>query len=128
MPTEHLANFSAEQPQFATTSDLPTATTSGDEAVLDKIKEYLMNENEVKKLNATAAPNQNSQPMQQGDQSSAQYGFVSQSYKKDGEQADSHEDYKQQVYEDLASPPPAVRFEQYMPINKRIIKTTRTKR
>ncbi|KAI6174862.1 PWWP domain-containing protein [Aphelenchoides bicaudatus] len=127
MPTEHLANFSAAQSHFDAAPNMPTVTTSADEAVLDQIKEYLLDNNEKKPEDAAAA-SQSSQPIQTTDQASAQYGFISQNYatKKEGEQVEP-ENYKQEVYGDLASPPPAVRFEQYMPINKRIIKTTRTK-
>lgn len=125
LPAEQLATFGTEQPQFSipVVSDLPNATASGDEAVL-KIKNSLLEdfdqcsnvktENEVKQSNDPPA----------------QYGFISQNY-ANKQNADSQgNDYdKSQVYEDLASPPPTVRFEPYVPVNKRIVKTsTRSKR
>lgn len=130
LPTEQLATFSSERPQFSLSnvSDLP-ATASGDEAVL-KIKEYLLNDHEQR--DQEKSKNEANKQSQQ-DQQSVRYGFVSQDYsnKQDAESHNTSDNYamKQQVYEDLASPPPAVRFEQYAPINKRIVKTsTRSKR
>lgn len=125
LPTEQLANFSTEQPRFplSTTSDIP-GTTSGDEAAVHKIKEYLLNDHEQQKK-PDSNTNQEIQSMQAQDKNPAQYGFLTQGYKKEG---DRKNEMRQQVYEDLGSSSSAVRFEQYIPINKRIVKTTRTKR
>jgi hypothetical protein len=112
LPADQIAQF----PTLPATSEAPTATTSGDESMLDKIKEYLLNENtqQPKKVDPT-----------QNIDSKQQYGFIGGQKKGKSKKLQNPEYIS---VHDEEGVPPTVRFEQYVP-NKRIAKTgVRTKR